>query len=233
MLAFIVVLFLLLAIALVFGQSCGLAFVNYDDPDYVTANEHVRGGLTWEAIRWAFTATHSNNWHPLTSIWHIVDYGIFGPWAGGHHLVNVLLHAATSVSLFLVLRRATGDVWPSALVSALFAVHPLHVESVAWVSERKDVLSGLCCMLTFWAYLGYSQRSFSFWRYAAVMVFFTLGLLAKQTLVTLPFILFLLDYWPLYRFGKPTGHEKDIVTKPFPWRFVWEKLPLLMIAAAA
>ncbi len=228
---------LLLSVVLVFGQSLGHPFVNYDDPEYVSANEHVISGLTPESIRWAFTHRHSNNWHPLTSMSHMVDCGVFGAWAGGHHLTNMLLHAATATALFFFLREATGHLWPGAFVAALFAIHPLHVESVAWVSERKDVLSGLCFTLTLMAYCSYSQRTFSMMRYFLVALLFALGLLAKPMLVTLPILLLLLDYWPLGRFHSTVspnsaGEDAQIPRSArFPWSLVVEKTPLLAISA--
>ena len=191
--------FLLLAVALVYGQTVRYEFINYDDDDYVYENSHVTGGLTSDAVVWAFTHTHSANWHPLTWLSHILDCQFFGLWPGGHHLTNVLLHGVAAVLLFLVLREMTGRFWPSAFVAAVFAVHPLHVESVAWVAERKDVLSGLFFMLTLAAYLGYARRPFSLARYLLVVLLFALGLMAKPMLVTLPFVLLLLDYWPLGR----------------------------------
>ena len=181
--------FLLLAVWMVFGQSLHHDFVNYDDNEYVYENPHVMHGLTAEEIAWAFTSSSAANWHPLTWLSHMLDCQLYGLHAGGHHLTNVLLHAATAVLLFLVLRRMTGDLWPSAFVAALFAIHPLHVESVAWVAERKDVLSGLFFMLTLAAYLGYVRRPFSLVRYLLSWSLFALGLMAKPMLVTLPFVL--------------------------------------------
>ena len=199
--------FLLLAVALVFGQTVGHEFVNYDDNQYVYENPQVAQGLTARGIAWAFTTVHASNWHPLTWLSHMLDCQLYGLNAGGHHLTNVLLHAATAILLFLVLRRMTGDLWPSAFVAAVFAIHPLRVESVAWVAERKDVLSGLFFMLTLGAYVGYARRPFSLGRYLAVVLLFALGLMAKPMLVTLPFVLLLLDYWPLGRIGLPAaGH---------------------------
>ena len=142
-----------------FSRTVRYEFVAYDDNVYVYANRHVKGGLTLEDIRWAFTQVHSSNWHPLTWLSHMLDWELYGPRPGGHHLTNVLLHAAACVVLFLALRRLTGAVWRSGIVAALFALHPLHVESVAWVSERKDVLSGLFFGLTLWAYAGYVGKT--------------------------------------------------------------------------
>jgi protein O-mannosyl-transferase len=212
--------FLLLAVVLVFGQTVGYDFVNYDDHDYVYENPHLARGLGAEEIHWAFTTNQCNNWHPLTWFSYFVDYQLYGPKPWGYHLTNVLLHVATAILLFLILWRLTGDFWPSAFVAAVFAVHPLRAESVAWVSERKDVLSGLFFMLTLGAYLVYARRAFSLVRYSLVAVLFALGLMAKPMLVTLPFVLLLLDYWPLGRMA-------------MGWRLVVEKLPLLALSAAS
>jgi protein O-mannosyl-transferase len=231
---------LLLAVALVFGQTVRHEFVNFDDRQYVFANPHVAGGLTIQGIVWAFTASHSDNWHPLTWLSHMTDCQIYGLHAGGHHLTNVLLHAVNAVLLFLVFWRMMGDLWPSAFVAALFAVHPLHVESVAWVAERKDVLSGLFFLLTLAAYVGYVRHPFSLARYAAVVVLFAFGLMAKPMLVTLPFVLLLLDYWPLGRWpGNCAATPGSTVQPPpqrrywFPWRLLVEKIPLLLLTAAS
>ena len=201
---------LLLAVALVFGQTVRHEFINFDDDDYVYENPQVARGFTAQGIVWAFTHFHSANWHPLTWLSHMLDcqlYGLNHP--GGHHLTNVLLHAASAILLFLVLRQMTGDLWPSAFVAALFAIHPLHVESVAWVAERKDVLSGLFFMLTLAAYVGYARRPFSLLRYLLVTALFALGLMAKPMLVTLPFVLLLLDYWPLGRIRGDSSHRRS------------------------
>ncbi len=220
----VVCAFLLLAVALVFGQTLRHGFVNYDDEKYVCKNPQVDGGLTIEGIRWAFASRHASNWHPLTWLSHMLDCQLYGlaPW--GHHLTSVLLHAATAILLFLVLRRMAGDLWPSTFVAVVFAVHPLRVESVAWVAERKDVLSGLFFLLTLGAYLGYVRHPFSLARYLAVAGLFALGLMAKPMLVTLPLVLLLLDYWPLRRMVLPSCP---------PWQLVVEKLPLLVLSAAS
>ena len=193
---------LLLAVGVVFGQTVRYEFVNFDDRLSVYENPHVLPGLTAEGLARAFTHTHVCSWVPLTCISQMLDCQLYGLHAGGHHLTNVLLHAATAVLLFLVLRQMTGRVWPSAVAAALFAVHPLQVEPVAWVTARKDVLSGLFFVLTLWAYVGYVRRPFSLVRYLAVVDLFCLGLMAKPMLVTLPLVLLLLDYWPLGRFGE-------------------------------
>ena len=194
-------LLLLLAVIAVFGRTAGHGFVNLDDNDYVYENPHVAAGLTADGIRWALTARHAANWHPLTWLSHMLDCQLFHLHPAGHHLHSVLLHAATAVLLFLLLLRMTGDLGPSALAAALFAVHPLRVESVAWIAERKDVLSGVLFMATLLAYAAYTFRP-SPLRYAAVLAAYALGLLAKPMLVTLPCLLLLLDYWPLGRFSR-------------------------------
>jgi len=225
---------LLLATGLVFGQTAGHAFVNFDDSDYVYANRPVFGGLSAEGIGWAF-GRHYANWHPLTWLSLMVDGQFFGLHAGGYHLTNVLLHATTVVLLFLILQGATGRLWPSALAAALFAVHPLRVESVVWVTERKDVLSGLFFVLTLGAYVSYVRHRFSVLRYLAVMVFLALGLMAKSMLVTLPFLLLLLDYWPLGRMGVAAAEHAAVPDARRSSRFailarlVFEKVPLFAL----
>lgn len=173
-------------------------FLNFDVPDYVTQNFHVRGELAVSEVKWAFTTFFHANWHPLTWLSHMLDVELFGLWAGGHHLTNVVLHCANTVLLFLVLRLMTGAVWRSVLVAALFALHPLHVESVAWVAERKDVLSALFALLVIGSHAVWVRRP-SPGLYIVVHVFFVLGLMVKPMLVTLPCVLLLLDYWPLQR----------------------------------
>jgi tetratricopeptide (TPR) repeat protein len=213
------------------GRVCGNDFVNYDDGDYVSENRQVQAGLTRESVAWAFTTTHAANWHPLTWLSLQLDHQLYGMAAWGYHLTNLLLHAANVLLLFLALRRLTGAVWRSALVAALFAVHPLHVESVAWVSERKDVLSGLFWMLTLLAYAGYAERP-GWRRYLLVLLAFALGLMAKPMLVTLPCVLLLLDYWPLRRW-RPAAEVPSHVPPASPLRLVLEKLPLFALVAAS
>jgi len=183
----------------VFGQTVRFGFVNYDDM-FVTQTPEVAEGLTPHGIGWAFTHLQVGNWIPLTTLTHMMDCQLYGMWAGGHHLTNVLLHAAAVVLLFLALREMTGALWRSAFVAALFAIHPLRAESVAWVSERKDVLSGVFFMLTLWAYARYARRPESRGSYIMALVWLALGLMSKPMLVTVPFVLILLDYWPLGRF---------------------------------
>jgi tetratricopeptide (TPR) repeat protein len=201
-------------------------FLHYDDDVYVTDNTAVKSGLSWQGIEWAFTTGHGSNWHPLTWLSLMLDCQLFGVKAGPMHVVNVLFHVANTILLFLVLARMTKGVWQSAFIAALFALHPLHVESVAWVAERKDVLSTLFWLLTMLAYARYAERP-SAGRYIAVPVLFAVGLMAKPMLVTLPFVLLLLDYWPLLRFATK-GRQKASLK----WLII-EKIPLIVLSVAS
>ncbi|HEX8943119.1 MAG TPA: tetratricopeptide repeat protein, partial [Gemmatimonadaceae bacterium] len=209
-------------------------FVRFDDPDYVTQNPHVTAGLTWQGFKWALTTGHAANWHPLTWLSHMLDVQLFGMNAGAHHAVNLVLHVLNTLLLFGVLQRMTGATWRSALVAALFAIHPLHVESVAWVSERKDVLSTFFWMLTLLAYGAYVRKSGAR-RFALVLLLFALGLLAKPMVVTLPFVLLLLDVWPLRRIALWADGQRMIsaADRSTAMRLVREKLPLFGLAAAS
>ena len=213
--------FLVVITWLVFGQTVRYDFVNYDDNEYVYANPAITSGLTPQGITYAFSGRHARNWHPLTTLSHMLDCQLWGVRAGGHHLTNLVLHTIAVVLLFLVLKQMTGAIWQSTFVAALFAIHPLRVESVAWISERKDVLSAIFFMLTLGAYFHYA-RSPSLGRYVTMSIMFALGLLSKSMLVTVPFILLLLDYWPLERFGGRSSIK----------RLVLEKIPLLALSAA-
>lgn len=225
-------------------------FVTYDDPPYVTRNEVVQRGLTWRGMQWAFTTGHVSNWHPLTWLSHMLDVELFGLWAGGHHLGNLVLHAANTLLVFLAFDRlaragwawlgASDDErrrlpWRAALVAALFAVHPLHVESVAWVAERKDTLSTLFGLGAMCLYAAYAERP-SPGRYLGVALLMAMGLLSKPMLVTLPCVLLLLDYWPLGRWQPrwaidPRGQT---LRAPWPaWKLAAEKLPLLALTVAS
>jgi tetratricopeptide (TPR) repeat protein len=195
---FLVSLVLVLVTVTAYLQVKDCNFVSLDDNEYITENSHVLTGLTSENVRWAFTAIHAGNWHPLTWISHMLDCQMFGLKPGLHHLVNLFFHMANTLLLFLVFRRMTKDLWQSAFVAAVFAIHPLHVESVAWVTERKDVLSTFFWMLSMGAYVFYVEKR-ELKRYILVLFFFALGLMAKPMLVTLPFVLLLLDFWPLHR----------------------------------
>ncbi len=230
----VICLLLIVATIAVFWQVYNHDFVNYDDNLYVTENRHVQAGLTWEGIIWAFTTTHASNWHPLTWLSHMLDCQLFGLNAGGHHLTNLLFHIANTLLLFLVFNRMTGAIWRSAFVAALFALHPLHVESVAWVAERKDVLSTFFWMLTMWAYARYAERP-GIKIYLLVFLFFALGLMAKPMLVTLPFVLLLMDYWPLGRLQLGQSiKESTLKIQALPiLRLVWEKVPLFVLTAVS
>ena len=198
----------------VYAQVAGHGFVSYDDPDYVSGNPYVRAGLTRAGLSWALTTGHAGNWHPLTWLSHMLDCQLFGLRPGAHHLTNVLLHTANALLLLVLLRGMSGALWPSAAVASFFALHPLHVESVAWVSERKDVLSTFFWMLTLLAYWRYTRRP-SPGRYLPVLVLLALGLMAKPMLVTLPFVMLLLDVWPLGRLplAAPEGRDTPSVER--------------------
>jgi Flp pilus assembly protein TadD len=204
-------------------------FVNFDDNDYVYENQVVLRGLTSAGARWALTTFHASNWHPLTWLSHQLDVELFGTRAWGHHLTSVVLHGVNAALLFAALARLTGAVWRSAIVAALFGVHPLHVESVAWVAERKDVLSGLCFMLVLLAYERFVRRRGP-WRYLLVAGLFAVGLTAKPMLVTLPPVLLLLDFWPLGRIAGSRSRGGGLSA----WRSVFlEKVPLLALSGAS
>jgi Flp pilus assembly protein TadD len=228
----LICILLAFATLLVFRQTGEFDFVNYDDDTNVYLNPLVKDGLTIPGISEAFTKTRIGHWVPLTTVSHMLDCQLYGMKAGGHHLTNVLLHTTSAILLFLVLTKMTSSVWPSAFVAAVFAVHPLRVESVVWVTERKDVLSGLFFMLTIGAYIRYAERPQSLARYLMVVLFFACGLMSKSMLVTLPFVLLLLDYWPLRRFGLkaavPAGGP-HVEPTPIP-RLIGEKLPLLALS---
>jgi tetratricopeptide (TPR) repeat protein len=201
-------------------------FLEYDDDLYVTANRQVRQGLTWEGVSWAFGAGHAKNWHPVTWISHMADIQLYGAYAGGHHMVNVVFHIINALLLFYLLHRTTGFMWRSAFTAAFFALHPLHVESVSWISERKDLLCAFFWLLTLLAYAGYARRP-GLRRYGAVVVFFILALMSKPMAVTLPFVLILMDVWPLQRFSfQDQG-------RGFSWSLLWGKIPLMGLSAAS
>ena len=230
----LICIILALATLAVYAQVFTCDFINFDDNLYVTDNSHIQSGLTWQGIKWAFTTNQAYNWHPLVWISHILDCQLYGLNPIGHHLTNLIFHIINTLLLFLVFKNMTGQIWPSAFVAALFALHPLHVESVAWVSERKDVLSTFFWLLTMWFYIRYVRRK-TFATYLPVMISLALGLMAKQMLVTLPFVLLLLDYWPLNRFGQnqPKGRDKKTIkTASFLYCFK-EKIPLLILSAIA
>jgi tetratricopeptide (TPR) repeat protein len=230
-------IFLIAITWLVFGETLRHPFINLDDPEYVFENPKIITGLTSSGVLWAFTHFHGGNWHPLTSISHMLDCQFFGLQAGWHHFTNVLLHTVAVVLLFLVFREMTGALWRSAFLAAVFAIHPLRVESVAWIAERKDVLSGVFFMLTLGAYARYVREASSI-RYLFVMLLFALGLMTKPMIVTVPFVFLLLDYWPLDRFAHTSPVELKLKTGIARWwnqksittRLVLEKTPLIVLS---
>jgi protein O-mannosyl-transferase len=207
-------------------------FTSFDDNGYITENAHVRAGLSWDTVKWAFTSTEEGNWHPLTWLSHALDCQLFKLNPVGHHYVNVLLHAVNAILLFLLLESATGMSWSSLMVAALFALHPLNVESVAWAAERKNVLSMLFFLLTLHAYGWYVRRS-SVRRYAVVAGLFALGLMAKPEIITLPFVLLLWDYWPLQRMGRGSvlSSQIPVLRKRSAGKRSAEDLPVAVAAA--
>lgn len=219
-----ILLFLIVGTLAVYLPVKDHEFLLYDDYSYIVKNYYIQPGVTWENIVWAFTSGYAANWHPLTWLSHMLDYQLFGLNPTGHHHHNVLLHLLNSIFLFLVMRKMTGAEWASAFVAAVFALHPLHVESVAWASERKDVLSALFWMLTMGLYARYTQKP-GVGRYLLILLMFVLGLLSKPMLVTLPFVLLLLDYWPLRRFGSPNNSPGQ----PFAYLLL-EKVPLMLLS---
>ena len=237
----IAILLVLVTVALYWpAMRCG--FVNFDDPDFVSSNPHIQGGLSWEGTKWAFRNTEQAvYWAPLMWLSHMAAWQLFGANAWGHHLINVLLHAANTVLVFLVLRRMTGATWRSLMVAALFGWHPLRVESVVWVTERKDVLSALFWMLTLWMYVKYAEAAnvrhskANLW-YGMALGMFVLGLMSKAILVTLPCVLLLLDYWPLRRFRLSTlnsASRKFSEQLSTIWQLGLEKIPFFALAMVA
>jgi tetratricopeptide (TPR) repeat protein len=220
---------------IVFGQTLGHQFVNLDDGTYVYRNSQVTRGISVDGTKWAFTHPVAANWHPITILSHMLDCQLYGLAPAGHHFTNVALHSIAAILLLVILFQMTDALWPSAFVAAVFAIHPLRVESVAWVAERKDVLSAVFFMLTMISYVRYAKRP-SWQRYMLMAILFSFGLLAKPMLVTLPLVLLLLDYWPLQRFDhlgdSSTKSEKKFPKRPWKW-LVLEKVPLLALSAAA
>ena len=225
-------LFLILITIVAFWQVKNHNFINFDDHLYISENPYVTQGLTWKSIKWALTAdlltdsVHADFWIPITYLSHIVTAQVFGMDPSGHHLVNLGFHLLNVLLLFLVLQQMTHARWPSAFVATLFAIHPLHVESVAWVTERKDVLSAFFWILTMGAYLRYTKKP-GLHRYLLVILLLILGLMSKPMVVTLPFVLLLLDFWPIRRITFSDGNIKRNLKKI--WNFIFEKLPLFIL----
>ena len=231
-------IFLMVATFCIYSQVQDHEFINFDDDKYVTQNLNVKAGLTSESVSWAFTTESVSwaYWHPVTWLSHMLDYELYGDRPKGHHLTSLFFHIANALILFMVLLRMTGKLWRCAFVAAMFAFHPLNVESVAWVAERKNVLSTLFWLITMWAYIHYAAKP-TVKRYGLVLLFFALGLMSKPMLVTLPFVLLLLDYWPLRRFkflqerDSSAILEKNIAKESETLRLVLEKIPLFLLTA--
>jgi hypothetical protein len=209
-------LFLVLSTLAVYWQIKDYGFV-YDDNPYIVRNVHVRNGLTWEGVSWAFTSFYEANWHPLSWLSHMSDCQLYGMNPGRHHLTSLIFHIINTLLLFFILKKMTGAVWQSGFVAALFALHPLHAESVVWIAERKDMLSTFFWLLTMIAYVRYAERPF-FGNYLSVLIWFICALMSKPMAVTLPCVLLLLDYWPLNRIRSGAG-------------IIWEKIPLFLLSA--
>jgi protein O-mannosyl-transferase len=225
--SYIIVIFLIVASFIAFGRIAENNFINLDDNEYILENHQIQSGFNAQSIHWAFTSVVRGNWHPLTLLSHMLDWSLFGANASGHHLVGLFLHIGTVIFLFLFLNKATNNIWPAAFVTALFALHPLRVESVAWASERKDVLSmffGMACLYT---YVFYTEVPKLF-RYLLCLILFAISLMSKPMMVTLPFVLMLLDYWPLKRWqqsmNEPEGNRFNATGK-----LLLEKAPFIFL----
>ena len=234
----IICVFLVVATFAIYSQVQDHEFLNYDDKQYVTDNLKVQAGLTRESVSWAFTISHHATWFPMTWLSHMLDYQLYGSHPKGHHLTSLFLHIANALILFIVLSRMTGALWQSGFVAVIFALHPFNVESVAWVAQRTNVLSTFFWLLTMWAYIRYVEKP-NIKRSGLMVLFFALGLMSKPMLVTLPFVLLLMDYWPLRRFklGQEKGNgdipEKYTDKGPDILRLVREKIPLFLLATGA
>ncbi|MBA4369483.1 MAG: hypothetical protein C0403_17795, partial [Desulfobacterium sp.] len=231
---FLVYLILLVLILFVYTQTRTHDFINYDDETYITSNSHVTKGLNAQNMIWAFTASWASNWHPLTWISHMMDIEIHGVNPGAHHFTSMLFHILNSFLVFFLFRKMTGELWKSCFLAVVFAIHPLHVESVAWVAERKDVLSTFFGLITLWGYFRYVKKP-GIHRYGLILVFYSLSLMSKPMLVTFPFVLLLLDYWPLRRFDQDIPSEaksqkRHYGLKSKALQFSIEKIPLIVIA---
>jgi cytochrome c-type biogenesis protein CcmH/NrfG len=230
----IICIFLIVATFCIYAQVQGHKFINFDDDLYITDNLNVQAGLTSESFKWAFTTSYPPYWHPVTWLSHMLDYQLYNSHPKGHYLTNLFLHISSVLILFIVLFRMTGALWQSGFVAAMFAFHPLNVESVAWIAERKNVLSTLFWLMTMWAYIHYTENP-TIKRYGLVFLFFTLGLMSKPMLVTLPFVLLLLDYWPLRRlkFVQESSRneilEKTTAKKSEVLWLILEKVPLFLL----
>ncbi len=225
-------LLLVLATLALYSPVTHAPFLNYDDAAHVADNLHVRSGLTWSTVVWAFRTSETSDWHPITWLSHALDCQLFGLNPEGPHTINVLLHAANAVLLFLILESATGLAWRSLVVAALFALHPINVESVAWISERKNVLSMFFFLVALAVYGWYTRRP-SVGRYLAVTIAYAFGLMTKAQVITFPFALLLLDYWPLCRLGRPDEVGGELARGPTFWKLIWEKVPWFALSAVS
>jgi protein O-mannosyl-transferase len=224
--------FLGIMIFLVYWQVLSYGFLNFDDTRYVSENTHIKKGLTFEGMIWAFTEVYASNWHPVTWMSHMLDFELYGLNASGHHLTNLLFHIFNTLLLFGVLLKMTGAIWRSGVVATLFALHPLNVESVVWIAERKNVLSTFFWFLTLWAYVDYVEKQ-TIKRYVLVVLFLALGLMSKPMLVTIPFVLLLLDFWPLNRWADSATHTDPLRKTETFSRLVLEKIPLFFLVVGS
>ena len=222
-----IIIFLIVISLAAFGRIAGNDFINYDDNVYLTENSHIKTGLNAETVKWAFTSFLSGNWHPLTLLSHTLDWSLFGAKTTGHHLVSLFLHIGAAIFLFLFLYKITNNLWPAAFAAAFFALHPLRVESVAWAAERKDVLSMFFGMASLWAYAFYVE-TLKTSKYLLSLLLFALALMSKPMLVTLPFILMLLDYWPLRRWERAIAAPKEERHQHIN-RLILEKAPFIFL----
>ena len=226
---YLVIILLIIASCAAFGRIAGNDFINYDDDLYITENSHIQSGINQESIKWAFITVHSSYWHPLTWFFHMLDWKLFGANASGHHLISLIFHIGAVILLFLFLNKTTNNIWPAAFAAAFFAIHPLRVESVAWAAERKDVLSMFFGMATLYAYAFYVERS-KLSKYILCLILFSLAVMSKPMMVTLPFVLILLDYWPLKRWQILSTSEGNEWKKA--GRLVLEKIPFICLTIA-
>lgn len=223
---YIIVALLIIVSLVSFGRIAVNNFINFDDPGYITKNYIVQSGLNLQTVKWAFSTTYLSYWHPLTWLSHALDWSLFGDYAGGHHLVSLLLHIGTVLLLFLFLNKTTNNTWASAFAAVFFAIHPLRVESVAWASERKDILSMFFGIASVYAYAFYAE-DLKISKYFLCLILFALSMMSKPMLVTLPFVLLLLDYWPLQRLKTPSDAHKNVLNTTA--RLIWEKIPFFIL----
>ena len=228
--SYIIIIFLIVATFITFSKIAGNEFINFDDNSYITENNHIKSGINPKSIKWALTTAYFTYWHPLTWLSHMLDWKLFGADASGHHIVSLLLHIGAVFFLFLFLNKATNNLWSSAFAAALFAIHPLRVESVAWAAERKDVLSMFFGMATLYAYAFYVENS-KLSRYILCLVLFVFALMSKPMMVTLPFVLMLLDYWPFERWQKALNEQSKKINSIAG--IILEKVPFICFTIAS